>query len=144
MRGLTVKSGTGQKDRLRAFALHKTICSPTAALSDSGINDRPEESFGSLFPTTQIILATLAPHLGERNFYEICRATILNYAPTEWRWTHAISQLTPEAGAPEDESAVPRETVNFVICELARFTLEEDEIEFARNIISGVLKRTSR
>jgi hypothetical protein len=26
----------------------------------------------------------------------------LNYAPTEWRWTHAISQLTPEAGAPKE------------------------------------------
>ena len=25
----------------------------------------------------------------------------MNYAPTEWRWTHAISQLTPEVGAPE-------------------------------------------
>src|SRR4030088_1446405 len=56
--------------------------------------------------TTQIILATLAPYSGERNFYEIYRASTLNHSPTEWQPTHAPSTSgsdSPEAGAPEIE-----------------------------------------
>jgi hypothetical protein len=60
---------------------------------------------------TQIILATLAPYSGERNFYEICRALPLTHAPTEWRPTHAPSTSgsdSPEAGAPEtDQDDIP-------------------------------------
>jgi hypothetical protein len=56
--------------------------------------------------TTQIILATLAPYSGERNFYEIYRASTLNHSPTEWQPTHAPSTSgsdSLEAGAPEIE-----------------------------------------
>ena len=60
--------------------------------------------------TTQIILATLAPYSGERNFYEICRALALTHAPTEWRPTHAPSTSgidSPEAGAPDELEITP-------------------------------------
>ncbi len=56
------------------------------------------------------ILATLAPYSGERNFYEICRASTLNHAPTEWQPTHVpftSGSDSPKAGAPETPQQEP-------------------------------------
>ena len=89
-----------------------------------------QELFGQTLrrhPTTQIVLATLAPYSGERNFYEICRALPLTHAPTEWRPTHAPSTSgsdPPEAGAPEN-IPVTSEMIEAGIEALAIFDLHD-------------------
>ena len=50
----------------------------------------------------------------------------------------------PEAGARDVSSSAYRDTVNFVIGELASFTLEADEDECASRLIEGVLERLRR
>jgi hypothetical protein len=98
--------------------------------------------------TTQIILATLAPYSGERNFYEIYRASTLNHSPTEWQPTHAPSTSgsdTLEAGAPDKEAGwevrkidLPpgpswdqvREAVNLIV-DWREDELDEDPVKLA-------------
>jgi hypothetical protein len=85
-------------ERMNANRFHGERCGQ----NDNDLNQRSLRRHS----TTQIILATLAPDSGERNFYEICRALPLTHAPTEWRPTHAPSTSgsdSPEGGAPEIE-----------------------------------------